>query len=293
MGGVVAGVEHGHRDAAAGVAPAPHLGGVDLRHRVLEVHRDATVQVDARGAVGEAGRGAGGAAAGRDVVPEGRGASLGDTEGRHAEPGHRHGAAGRGRCGRPRLAGRGGSGAVVDDHRQRAGRPVVVLLPHQPGDVEQVQVQPLGGEQRDRGTRHDVQVVPGLGDRGLRQGAVGVRLQRHGPASAGPGGHERDVTGDQRDPGGRRQRGGALRRARRGRGRRGRRRQGETDERSGHGRRHPGRPVAQPPPVRACRGWRGWRGRAASGGPLVAGLRRGAVRRPRGTTDHGAAGDAP
>ena len=57
---------------------------------------------------------------------------------------------------------RSGPVAVVDDHGERRAVRVVVSVLDQRGHVEQVEVEPLRGQQRHRRLGHDVQVAPAL-----------------------------------------------------------------------------------------------------------------------------------
>jgi hypothetical protein len=102
--------------------------------------------------------------------------------------------------GRDGLASRLPAAAVVHEDRQGAPRGIAVVLAHQGGHVEQVGVEALGREQGHRGAGDHVQVRPGVGDGGLREGAVGVRLEGDGAPPSRTGGDQRDVAGDEGHP---------------------------------------------------------------------------------------------
>ena len=199
-GRVVAGVEHGDGRAGAVEAGGPGLGRVDLRDRCVERRPHPAVEVDARGSPRERGQGAVGVRRSGQRAPEGACMSLLGREGGRAERRERDRLACVLQPSSVRFRRRFRAGAVVDDHRERRPVRVVVPLIDQRRDVEEVEVEPVCGEERQRGLRDDIGVLADLGDRRLRQRPVRTRLEADRAPPVATGRHVDGVAGEQRHP---------------------------------------------------------------------------------------------
>lgn len=199
---VGAGVEDGDLGALAVVPGGPGGGGSDLLRGPLQVRPDLAVQPQL---LQSARHGARAGVRTGDVGPEGGGLLLVGGEGDGADGTEDEGAVGA--AGRGRGAAGHVHGSVVDrDERQLLGVRVVVALPDEAGDVEQLGVDRAGGEGPHRAFGVDVQVLAGLPGLHERLRAVRAGHRGGGGAAGRVGGDQDPVAGDQ----GHRDRGGGL-----------------------------------------------------------------------------------
>ena len=126
-------------------------------------------------------------------MPEGAGVLLVRGEGSSAERGNRDGLPRMRQIGSAGIGRGRGATAVVDDHRQGRAMCVVIALSDQPGDVEEVEIEPLRRDERHGGARHDVRVLADLRDRRVGNRPVRARFEAERPPAVASRQHVDDV----------------------------------------------------------------------------------------------------